>query len=129
MVLNIDVSGVDKDLEKHLLYWEAILMQLSYNTMKGPHRAAKRLASWKDRTGRARENIFFDTVMDGTQLNYLLIGGMYYSPYLELCNEKVYAILFPVVATEVVRRMREACKETFKVLFEADESKGPLVTD
>lgn len=59
---------------------------------------AKTNAPWIDRTGNARQSIrgYTEWVNNHT-LNIGISGGMDYSPYLEFCNNKKYAILYPTL--------------------------------
>ncbi len=48
---------------------------------------------WTDRTGHARQRLtgYVETFSDKTRIN--IAHGVYYGVYLELCNEKRFAIL------------------------------------
>lgn len=56
---------------------------------------AKRNAPWTDRTGNARNSIQGGYGWDGDKLVIILSGNVSYFVYLELANEKKYAILVP----------------------------------
>ena len=58
---------------------------------------AKPNARWTDHTTNARESISGGHYWRGNTLVVRLSGGMEYSVYLELANEKRYAILRPTV--------------------------------
>jgi len=64
------------------------------NAMEGD---AKIKAPWTDRTGNARNSIQGKFGWKGNQAVITLSGNMNYSVYLELANEKKYAILKPTV--------------------------------
>lgn len=59
---------------------------------------AKAGAKWTDRTGHARGSITGYVYWEAARrLRIGLSAGMDYSPYLELANNKKYAILYPTV--------------------------------
>jgi len=75
---------------------------------------AKKNAPWTDRTGRARRSLsgFCEERYDGVYIGVL--GGMPYSPDLELSYGKRYAILVPTVneyAPLMIDRIRAAVAE------------------
>lgn len=58
---------------------------------------AKQNAPWQDQTGNARQTIAGTSGWVGNKYRIGISGNMEYSPYLEFCNEKKYAILWPTV--------------------------------
>lgn len=58
---------------------------------------AKRNAPWTDRTSNARNSIRGYHTWQGKRCSIVLSGNMDYSPWLELSNEKKYAILLPTI--------------------------------
>lgn len=59
---------------------------------------AKMTAPWTDRTGLARKSISpYTKWEDASNFRVGISGGMDYSPYLEFCNDKKFAILYPTV--------------------------------
>lgn len=70
--------------------------------------AAKVDAPWTDRTALARQTIAGVSDWVGDSLRIGIAGNMNYSLYLEFCNEKRYAILWPTInkmATEIIQGM------------------------
>jgi hypothetical protein len=71
---------------------------------------AKNNASWTDRTSNARNSIRGEFGWKGNKAVIILSGNMEYSPYLELANEKKYAILVPTIqrnAPEVLKAYKK----------------------
>lgn len=71
---------------------------------------AKQNARWVDRTSNARNSIRGDFDWKGNKAVITLSGNMEYSPYLELTNEKKYAILVPTIqrnAPEVLKAYKK----------------------
>lgn len=58
---------------------------------------AKQTAIWTDRTAHARQTMFNGYYWMGPVLYIYISGGMDYSVYLELANEKKYAVLWPTI--------------------------------
>lgn len=58
---------------------------------------AKRNAPWVDRTANARNSLQGDAGWRGRKLVIRLSGNMDYSVFLELANDKKYAIIYPTI--------------------------------
>ena len=58
---------------------------------------AKANAPWTDRTGKARQTITGGGEWHGNKMRCYVAGNMDYSIWLELANEKRYAILHPTL--------------------------------
>lgn len=58
---------------------------------------AKKDALWTDRTGQSRQTIKGGKQWEGDKCNVYVAGNTRYFPYLELCNDKEYAILKPTI--------------------------------
>lgn len=74
---------------------------------------AKNNAPWTDRTGNARNSIQGDFGWIGNQAVITLSGNMEYSVYLELANEKRFAILKPTIdrnAPEILKGYQRLVK-------------------
>ncbi len=72
--------------------------------------AAKADAPWTDRTALARQTIAGVSDWVGDSLRVGIAGNMNYSPYLEFCNEKKNAILWPTLnkmASEIIQGMHK----------------------
>lgn len=77
---------------------------------------AKINRQWTDRTGRARQSLkgYIETTPNVTYIN--IAHGVYYGIYLELCNERKYAILQKTVdanAQEVLQGFEELLNYIF----------------
>lgn len=64
---------------------------------KQMERDAKRDAPWTDRSSNARNSILGDFGWQGDKAVITLSENMDYSVYLELANEKKYAVLKPTI--------------------------------
>lgn len=94
---NIDV----KDVINGLLKFEEkskIAIEVYGNTAaKKLEAEAKKNAPWTDRTAMSRQTIEGGTQKNGDNVDVYVAGNTEYFPYLELCNDKKYAILQPTV--------------------------------
>ena len=71
---------------------------------------AKKKAPWTDRTANARNSIQGGAGWRQRKLVITLSGNMEYSVWLELANEKRYAILYPTIkrnAPEILRAYKK----------------------
>lgn len=74
---------------------------------------AKDKAPWIDRTSNARNSIQGSFQWEGSQCKIILSGNMTYSPWLELKNEKRYAILLPTLqknAPKILKGLQKLVK-------------------
>ncbi|WP_054677005.1 hypothetical protein ACFLKB_17430 [Clostridium sp. FAM 1755] len=58
---------------------------------------AKKNAPWKDQSDMDSETIKGGKQWEGDKCNFYVSGNMEGSPFLELCNDKKYAILKPTI--------------------------------
>lgn len=58
---------------------------------------AKEHRPWTDRTGHARQRLTGSVARVAQGYQIILAHGVYYGKYLELCNEKKYAIIQPTI--------------------------------
>ena len=75
---------------------------------------AKEKAGWTDRTSQARNSIQGSSGWDGDKLKVVVSANTDYAPYLELANEKQYAILKPTVdadSPEIIRGFQKLVKD------------------
>ena len=71
----------------------ASLEIIADSAAKAMERYAKSNARWTDRTGNARQRLQGNTRWDETALIAAISHNVDYGMWLELCNEKKYAIL------------------------------------
>lgn len=74
---------------------------------------AKADAPWTDRTALARQTIAGVCDWAGDALRVGIAGNMNYSPYLEFCNEKRFAVLWPTLnamSAEILQGMANLLK-------------------
>jgi len=111
-MFKINTSGLK--LNKAALKHKAALLLYADTAGKMMEAEAKREAKWTDRTTNARQSIKGGAGWEGNQLKVVLSGGMDYSPYLELANERRYEILRPTIeknAAEILRGYQKLVKD------------------
>lgn len=94
------------DLSKAAMKHKVALTAYAHAVAKKLEAEAKRDAPWTNRTGNARNSIQGTAGWDGDTLKVILSGGMHYSVYLELANEKKYAILKPTIDKNAPKILR-----------------------
>ncbi len=91
MDIKIDASEVLKNLAKDGALMNKIKASVGLycdSTGKAMQGYAQTNATWKDRTGNARQSIQGGFKWDGDVCNTFVSGNMDYSPYLELAHGK-----------------------------------------
>ncbi len=81
----------------------------AHTSAKKMEREAKQKASWTDRTSNARNSIQGTFTWEGNKAKIVLSGNMDYSVFLELANEKKFAVLVPTIqrnTPEILRGYR-----------------------
>ena len=74
---------------------------------------AKSNKPWVDRTGRAKQSLNSSWKWVGDVARVELSHGVYYGIYLELCNEKKYAIIKPtidIISPQAIRGLNKILK-------------------
>lgn len=66
---------------------------------------AKKNRPWTDRTAQARQRLHGECRKIPKGIRILLSHGVDYGAYLELCNEKMYAIVYPTLRKEAPKIM------------------------
>ncbi|WPC42957.1 HK97 gp10 family phage protein [Clostridium sp. JS66] len=94
---NIDIKDVLEGLLKFETKSKIALELYGDTAAKKLEAEAKKNASWEDRTGQSRQTIQGGTQQNGDNIDIYVAGNTEYFPYLELCNDKKYAILQPTV--------------------------------
>ena len=52
---------------------------------------------WTDRTSQAKDRMFAEAFIDGSDIGFFLSHGVDYGLYLELANDRRYEIIRPVI--------------------------------
>lgn len=113
MKMNIDKTGLDKgmsDFNKRTLqalgiYGDSVGKKLETH--------AKQHRKWQDRTGQARQRLFYTSEMKGSINKVAISHGVDYGVHLELANERKNAILLETVET-ISPQAVQGFKELFK---------------
>lgn len=109
MNFNIDISNVLRGLSETEIRTRAAIGLLADSSEREMERHAKSNAKWEDRTALSRQTIKGDYKWNGKKCNVIIAGYTQHFPYLELANEKKYAILNPTIqkfAPQILNSMR-----------------------
>lgn len=111
--MKLDPSNLLKGLAENKLKTEKAVYMYGETAGKKLEGKAKKGAKWTDRTGRARGTMTggAEQIAGGTRI--YLSGNMDYSIFLELCNEKKYAIIDPTMK-ENSKEIIEGLSKIFK---------------
>lgn len=104
-----DFSEIYKSLDALPERLEKSLETYGQTTSKQIEAAAKKNRKWIDRTGQARQRLQGGSELRPGKLIIFLQHGVDYGIYLELANEKKYAIIYPTLrheAPEVMNGLR-----------------------
>ena len=108
--IKVDTSKLLENLENAETKSQVAIRMFAQEGAKKFENHAKKNRPWTDRTGHARQRLtgYVETFSDKTRIN--IAHGVYYGVYLELCNEKRFAILQPTVnalSKEVLKGYKE----------------------
>lgn len=104
----IDIQGALRGLAEAEIRTRAAVGLYGDTAGKKLEREAKQNASWTDRTAHARGTITGGGEWQGNKMVVHVEGNTSYFPYLEFCNSKRYAILYPTIqrlSPEIIRGM------------------------
>ena len=99
MSFKFDASNLIKGLAEREIKTRAALGLYADTVAKKMETHAKSNKPWVDRTGRAKQSLNSSWKWVGDVARVELSHGVYYGIYLELCNEKKYAIIKPTIDT------------------------------
>ncbi|MCB2300393.1 hypothetical protein [Clostridium tagluense] len=97
MGFKMDTRSILEGLVKFELKSRAAMGLYADTAGKKLEAEAKKSATWINRTGMARKTIKGGKQWEGDKCHVYVCGNEEHSPYLELCNDKKYAILKPTV--------------------------------
>ena len=111
--LDYNQSDLKKNLDKMSVKLGAVV--LMYAATKASELQAKMKTNrpWTDRTGRAKQSLNSSWKWVGDVARVELSHGVYYGIYLELCNEKRYAIIKPtidIISPQAIRGLNKILK-------------------
>lgn len=99
MSFKFDANNLIKGLAEREIKTRAALGLYADTVAKKMETHAKGNKPWTDRTGRAKQSLNSSWKWVGDIARVELSHGVSYGIYLELCNEKRYAIIKPTIDT------------------------------
>lgn len=81
--------------EKDIIKFKTMVKKGYIKPKKNNNYGAK--YKWRDKSGQARKTISGGMYWQGDKCHVYVAGNTEYFPYLELCNDKQYAVLKPAV--------------------------------
>lgn len=108
MNFRMDISNVLRGLSETEIRTKVAVGVLADTASNKMEQHAKINAKWTDRTAISRQTIKGDKKWIGNKCNVYIAGYTQQFPYLELANEKKYAILKPTIdkfTPEVMRSL------------------------
>lgn len=99
MSFKFDANNLIKGIAEREIKTKAALGLYADTVAKKMETHAKSNKPWVDRTGRAKQSLNSSWKWVGDVARVELSHGVYYGIYLELCNEKKYAIIKPTIDT------------------------------
>lgn len=113
MSFKFDISNVTKGLAEREIKTKAALKVYGDTVGKKMEVHAKSNRKWTDQTGNARNGLQGGAESTGNGVRCKIQHGVYYGIYLEMCNERRYAILEPTVkaiAPEAIKGLANILK-------------------
>ncbi|MBN3370956.1 hypothetical protein [Clostridium botulinum] len=95
--LEVNVDDVIDGLSEFEMQSKASIGMYADIAAKNMEEYAKKNAPWKDQSGMDTETIKGGKQWEGDKCNFYVSGNMECYPFLELCNDKKYAILKPTI--------------------------------
>lgn len=113
MSFKFDASNLIKGIAEREIKTRAALGLYADTVAKKMEAHAKSNKPWVDRTGRAKQSLNSSWKWVGDVARVELSHGVYYGIYLELCNEKKYAIIKPtidIISPQAIRGLNKILK-------------------
>lgn len=113
MSFKFDANNLIKGLAEREIKTRAALGLYADTVAKKMETHAKSNKPWVDRTGRAKQSLNSSWKWVGDVARVELSHGVYYGIYLELCNEKKYAIIKPtidIISPQAIRGLNKILK-------------------
>ena len=113
MSFKFDANNLIKGLAEREIKTRAALGLYADTVAKKMETHAKGNKPWTDRTGRAKQSLNSSWKWVGDVARVELSHGVYYCIYLELCNEKRYAIIKPtidIISPQAIRGLNKILK-------------------
>lgn len=97
MAVRLEYQRVLNNMQKLQSRFDGAVQMLCNNGAQRMEAYAKRNRPWHDRTGRARQSLKGSWSKEGSGYKVQIAHGVTYGIYLEMKNERRYAILMPTV--------------------------------
>ena len=113
MNFKFNANDLIKGLAEREIKTKASLGLYADTVAKKMETHAKSNKPWVDRTGRAKQSLNSSWKWVGDVARVELSHGVYYGIYLELCNEKKYAIIKPtidIISPQAIRGLNKILK-------------------
>ena len=113
MNFKLDANNLIKGIAEREIKTRAALGLYADTVAKKMETHAKSNKPWVDRTGRAKQSLNSSWKWVGDVARVELSHGVYYGIYLELCNEKKYAIIKPtidIISPQAIRGLNKILK-------------------
>lgn len=113
MSFKFDASKLIKGIAEREIKTRAALGLYADTVAKKMETHAKSNKPWVDRTGRAKQSLNSSWKWVGDVARVELSHGVHYGIYLELCNEKKYAIIKPtidIISPQAIRGLNKILK-------------------
>ncbi|EPY6467517.1 hypothetical protein B2H94_13805 [Clostridium sporogenes] len=95
--LEVNIGNVIDGLSEFEMQSKISIGMYADIAAKNMEEYAKKNAPWKDQSGMDTETIKGGKQWEGDKCNFYVSGNMECYPFLELCNDKKYAILKPTI--------------------------------
>ncbi len=95
--LEVNIDDVIDGLSEFQMQSKTSIGMYADIAAKNMEEYAKKNAPWKDQSGMDTETIKGGKQWEGDKCNFYVSGNMECYPFLELCNDKKYAILKPTI--------------------------------
>ena len=95
--LEVNIDDVIDGLSEFQMQSKTSIGMYADIVAKNMEEDAKKNAPWKDQSGMDTETIKGGKQWEGDKCNFYVSGNMECYPFLELCNDKKYAILKPTI--------------------------------
>lgn len=93
----LDLSNLEGGVDRLMSRSEAAIQMFAENAALDLQNYMRNNAPWTDRTGHARQRLTATVGRTGTGYRIVLSHGVDYGIWLELANEKRYAIIQPTI--------------------------------
>lgn len=91
------LARTSKIFERRRASLYALSLEYAGRALNEFRRKQARNVFWVNRTGTARDLVFSDAYLQGTEVGWFIAHGVEYGVYLELANDGKYQALRPII--------------------------------